>query len=225
MPWRAGRYALLRGGSALGAAGGVPDRRVPEPGAGEPAKAPTAPATADSAVAGPVRGGYDALERWARAQTPVGSGLEWWETAASAGSSLCVYALIAAGAQRRLDAREITHIEQAYFPWIGALHSLLDNLVDVAEDHATGQHNLIGCYASHPGSEHAATPACGTLAAGRAGTARRWPRFDSGGDGELLSRHARSLCPRGAPRGPCRAGSARRTGRAGAARLPPPHAP
>jgi hypothetical protein len=24
----------------------------------------------------------------------------------------------------------------------------LDNLVDVAEDHATGQHNLIGCYAS-----------------------------------------------------------------------------
>jgi len=116
-------------------------------GAGEPAKAHRA-SGGDSAVVGPVRGEYDALERWARAQTPVGSGLEWWETAASAGSSLCVYALIAAGAQRRLDAREITHIEQAYFPWIGALHSLLDNLVDVAEDHATGQHNLIGCYAS-----------------------------------------------------------------------------
>jgi tetraprenyl-beta-curcumene synthase len=116
-------------------------------GAGEPAKAHRA-SDGDSVVADPVRGEYDALERWARAQTPVGSGLEWWETAASAGSSLCVYALIAAGAQRRLDAREITHIEQAYFPWIGALHSLLDNLVDVAEDHATGQHNLIGCYAS-----------------------------------------------------------------------------
>jgi tetraprenyl-beta-curcumene synthase len=38
--------------------------------------------------------------------------------------------------------------EEAYFPWIGALHSLLDNLVDVAEDRATGQHNLIGLYAS-----------------------------------------------------------------------------
>ncbi len=122
-------------------------------GAGEPANARLATkrgvAVADDpAVADPARGEYDALERWARAQTPVGSGLQWWETAASAGSSLCVYALIAAGAQRRLDAREITHIEQAYFPWIGALHSLLDNLVDVAEDHATGQHNLIGCYAS-----------------------------------------------------------------------------
>ena len=50
--------------------------------------------------------------------------------------------------QRRLDARRDHYIEQTYFPWIGALHSLLDNLVDVAEDHATGQHNLIGCYAS-----------------------------------------------------------------------------
>jgi tetraprenyl-beta-curcumene synthase len=122
-------------------------------GAGAPAKARRATdggvaVAGRPAVARPVRGCNDALERWARAQTPEGSGLQWWETAASAGSSLCVYALIAAGAQRRLDAREITQIEQAYFPWIGALHSLLDNLVDVAEDHASGQHNLIGCYAS-----------------------------------------------------------------------------
>ena len=128
-------------------------------GAGEPANAHRATEGALSvadgpsvagrpAVAGLLRCTYDALERWARAQTPAESGLQWWETAASAGSSLCVYALIAAGAQRRLDAREISAIEQAYFPWIGALHSLLDNLVDVAEDHATGQHNLIGCYPS-----------------------------------------------------------------------------
>jgi hypothetical protein len=59
-----------------------------------------------------------------------------------------VYALIAAAARPRCAVREIAQIEGAYFPWIGALHSLLDNLVDVAEDHATGQHNLIGCYAS-----------------------------------------------------------------------------
>ena len=39
-------------------------------------------------------------------------------------------------------------VEAAYFPWIGALHSLLDNLVDTTEDRATGQHSLIGCYDS-----------------------------------------------------------------------------
>jgi tetraprenyl-beta-curcumene synthase len=127
--------------------------------AGEPAKARRATegalAVADGpgvtgrpAVTPPLRGSYGALERWAREQTPAESGLQWWETVASAGSSLCVYALIAAAARPRCDVPAVAQIEQAYFPWIGALHSLLDNLVDVAEDHATGQHNLIGCYPS-----------------------------------------------------------------------------
>jgi len=97
---------------------------------------------------GEVQGDYLALERWARANTPPGAGLRWWETAASAGSSLCIYALIALAAQPDVEAEEVTAIEAAYFPWIGALHSLLDNLVDVAEDYATGQRSLVGCYAS-----------------------------------------------------------------------------
>jgi tetraprenyl-beta-curcumene synthase len=97
---------------------------------------------------GEVQGDYLALEQWARAHTPVGSGLRWWETAASGGSSLCVYALIAAAAESEVDSAEIAAIEEAYFPWIGALHSLLDNLVDAAEDYATGQRSLVGCYAS-----------------------------------------------------------------------------
>jgi hypothetical protein len=59
-----------------------------------------------------------------------------------------VYALIAAAAESNVDATEIAAIEGAYFPWIGALHSLLDNLVDAAEDYATGQRSLVGCYAS-----------------------------------------------------------------------------
>jgi len=97
---------------------------------------------------GEVQGDYLALERWARAATPVGSGLRWWETAASGGSSLGIYALIAAAAQTHVEPGEIATIEGAYFPWIGALHSLLDNLVDIAEDYATGQRSLVGCYAS-----------------------------------------------------------------------------
>jgi tetraprenyl-beta-curcumene synthase len=101
---------------------------------------------------GSERGEREELKRWARAQTPEGSALEWWETAAAAGSSLCVHALIAAAAAAadpvpappELDAIE----EDSYFPWIGALHSLLDSLVDEAEDARTGQLSLIGCYAS-----------------------------------------------------------------------------
>jgi hypothetical protein len=39
-------------------------------------------------------------------------------------------------------------IEDAYFPWIGALHSLLDHLVDRDEDARAAQRNLLDYYAS-----------------------------------------------------------------------------
>jgi tetraprenyl-beta-curcumene synthase len=118
------------------------------------AVAPAARRAAERIVAfqscntGEVQGDHVALERWARAHTPRGSGLRWWEVAASGGSSLGIYALIAAAAQPHVQEAEVAAIERAYFPWIGALHSLLDNLVDIAEDYATGQRSLVGCYAS-----------------------------------------------------------------------------
>ncbi|MFI5003684.1 MAG: DUF2600 family protein [Solirubrobacterales bacterium] len=118
------------------------------------AVAPAARRAAERIVAfqgcntGEVQGDYAALERWARAHTPRETGLRWWETAAAGGSSMCVYALIAAAAQPRVELAEVAAIEGAYFPWIGGLHSLLDNLIDTAEDYATGQRSLIGCYAS-----------------------------------------------------------------------------
>ncbi len=104
---------------------------------------------------GETRDGLDALRRCARAQTPPGSGLRWWETAAAGGSSLGVLALIAAAAQPAIDPREIAAIEAAYFPWIGACHSLLDSLVDREEDARIDQLSLIGCYAD-PLAEDAA---------------------------------------------------------------------
>jgi tetraprenyl-beta-curcumene synthase len=94
------------------------------------------------------QGGQAGLERWAREETPAGSGLAWWETAAAGGSSLAVHALIASAANPDLDPREISAIERAYFPWIGALHSLLDSLVDVAEDRRDGQRSLLSYYVS-----------------------------------------------------------------------------
>jgi len=92
------------------------------------------------------QGNHDALERWALAATPPGSGLQWWETAAAAGSSLGVHVLIAAAARARLDASEVAALDDAYFPWIGGLHSLLDNLIDKREDEAAGHRSLIEYY-------------------------------------------------------------------------------
>jgi tetraprenyl-beta-curcumene synthase len=68
--------------------------------------------------------------------------------AAAGGSSLLVFALIARAAWPGLDSREAQMLAGAYWPWIGGLHSLLDNLVDMEEDRATAQHNLVARYDS-----------------------------------------------------------------------------
>ncbi len=109
------------------------------------------------------------LESWAGDQAATGAGrlsggeFSWWEVAAAAGSSLSVHALIAAAASPELSVADIAAIDVAYFPCIGALHSLLDSLVDEQEDAATGQLRLLDCYPSRPraaeGMERLATDA------------------------------------------------------------------
>jgi tetraprenyl-beta-curcumene synthase len=88
------------------------------------------------------------LAGWATGLTPAGTGLRWWETAAAAASSLSVFALIAAAAQPALESGQAAATESAYFPWIGALHVLLDSLIDRSEDVAAGQHCLVDHYDS-----------------------------------------------------------------------------
>jgi tetraprenyl-beta-curcumene synthase len=104
--------------------------------------------TFQSLNVGKHQGDHDALSRWAREETPSGVDLQWWETAAAAGSSLGVHVLIAAAADSELQQTDIAAINDAYFPWIGALHSLLDNIVDRQEDAITDQRSLISYYAS-----------------------------------------------------------------------------
>jgi tetraprenyl-beta-curcumene synthase len=71
-----------------------------------------------------------------------------WESAAGAGSTLTVLALIASAADPFLRESEVGEIENAYFPWIGSLHSLLDSLVDHDEDLAADGRALVGYYSS-----------------------------------------------------------------------------
>jgi tetraprenyl-beta-curcumene synthase len=101
-----------------------------------------------------------AMEHWARTlrstlgmqaagdSTPTDSGLRWWETAAAGGSSLGVHVMIAAAAEPGIDQAHVDALERAYFPWIGALHSMLDHLIDIEEDARTKQNNLIEQYDS-----------------------------------------------------------------------------
>ncbi len=95
-----------------------------------------------------LRGGHAALEGWARRSKPPGNDLQWWEIAASAGSSLAIFVLIATAAERVVHSEHAAAIERAYFPWIGSLHTLLDSLVDRQEDAIAGQRCLIDYYLS-----------------------------------------------------------------------------
>ncbi len=67
--------------------------------------------------------------------TPAGSGLRWWEAAAGA----CLLADRLRADRRGGPAGDSAPGEcggdrDAYFPWIGALHVLLDSLIDQPED-------------------------------------------------------------------------------------------
>lgn len=87
------------------------------------------------------------LERWALG-LGAPPGYSWWEVAAGASSSVAVHALIAAAADRRSTTEGARLIDAAYFPSIGALTVLLDDLVDRDRDAASGDHNYIDYYSS-----------------------------------------------------------------------------
>lgn len=91
---------------------------------------------------------HDELARWAEREGSPESGLHWWETAAAGASSLAVLALLAAAADPRLNMSDVVAIERAYYPWIGALHTLLDSLIDLREDEQAGQVSLLSSYNS-----------------------------------------------------------------------------
>jgi tetraprenyl-beta-curcumene synthase len=91
-------------------------------------------------------GNRAALETWAHVQDAPPA-YRWWEVAAGASSSVAAHALIATAADSRTTATEAELIDAAYFPSIGALTVLLDDLVDRDEDAAAGAHSYIAYYA------------------------------------------------------------------------------
>jgi len=90
-------------------------------------------------------GAPGALEAWA-SDLRGPPGYAWWELAAGASSSVAAHALIAAAADARSTAAEAALVDAAYFPPIGALTVLLDDLVDLEADRARGAHNYMRLY-------------------------------------------------------------------------------
>jgi tetraprenyl-beta-curcumene synthase len=88
-----------------------------------------------------------ALRAWASRLEPP-PGYPWWELAAGASSSVGAHALLAAAADPETTAAETELIDAAYFPPVGALTVLLDDLVDREADLAAGTHNYMSYYAS-----------------------------------------------------------------------------
>lgn len=103
---------------------------------------------------GDAQGSHAAFADWASSQVSSDVDLKWWETAAAAGSQLTIFALIAAATDSRLTRQRVTALEDAYFPWIGALSTLLDSLIDQPRDKAEGQPNLIDYYDSPQEAAH-----------------------------------------------------------------------
>lgn len=93
-----------------------------------------------AAVASP-----EVLREWAL-RLAVPAGFEWWEAAAGASSSVAAHALIALAALPDASADEAALVDAAYFPTIGALTVLLDDLVDREADLAAGEHSYLGYY-------------------------------------------------------------------------------
>lgn len=86
------------------------------------------------------------LSRWAQKAAPEGGGLAWWELAAACGSTLAILALTAQATHPGGEQLALESVEAAYFPWICALHILLDYLIDEEEDATARELNFVACY-------------------------------------------------------------------------------
>jgi tetraprenyl-beta-curcumene synthase len=89
-----------------------------------------------------------ALRVWARSNWVEGDELEPIELCAAAQCSLAVHALLATAASPSSRRHDFEAVEAAYFPWIDALCTLLDSLVDQEADARTGDFSFMSHYSS-----------------------------------------------------------------------------
>lgn len=87
------------------------------------------------------------LDWWAQYEDQHPS-LQWNEFAAATGSTLGMFMLFVSASDQAMPAALADEIKQTYFPYICALHILLDYLIDQEEDRAGGDLNFCHYYGS-----------------------------------------------------------------------------
>lgn len=83
---------------------------------------------------------------WWRAHRDLAPELGWNEFASATGSTLGLFHLFRSAAQVGWDEESAARTTELFLPWVGALHILLDYLIDQAEDRIGGDLNFIACY-------------------------------------------------------------------------------
>jgi len=86
------------------------------------------------------------LQKWAESKNIKFPELHWWEFSAASGSTLAIFALLTAATRPQLSAKECQIILNAYFPWICALHILLDYFIDQQQAQLEGDLNFVSYY-------------------------------------------------------------------------------
>lgn len=89
-----------------------------------------------------------ALRDWVAREYPGTHEVAWFEVAAAAGANLAIYALLALAAESHCSTSRIEDTYRAYFPWTGALATMLDGFVDQFDDAQHGEHCYIAYYQS-----------------------------------------------------------------------------
>lgn len=94
-----------------------------------------------------------ALREWVNHEYRDTHEVEWFELAAAAGANLAIYALFVLAAEAHCSLERVENTYRAYFPWTGAVATMLDGFVDQFDDAQAGEH----CYVAYYESSDAAT--------------------------------------------------------------------
>jgi tetraprenyl-beta-curcumene synthase len=83
---------------------------------------------------------------WAAREFPHPGEASWFELTAAATASLTIHALLALSAESAASESNIARAQDAYSPWITLTTTMLDHLVDQAEDQENGNHSYVAYY-------------------------------------------------------------------------------
>jgi len=86
------------------------------------------------------------LTSWHRQNQQLAPDLTWYEFSAAAGSTLGIFNFISYGLGNKIEKGLVNYVWKGYFPYIQALHILLDYYIDQKEDKTEGDLNFCSFY-------------------------------------------------------------------------------